>query len=84
MSDDADDFMNKAMDELKEKGFVMVPDFFIDQLIKTLHLNVSTINLMAAIATAQRHGLTTEMKDLSIRIADIAFCVEAVRDEHQY
>ena len=48
MSDDT--FINQVMDGLKEKGFLMIPDDFIDQLIITLHANVTAINSLTQIA----------------------------------
>ena len=48
MSDN--DFTNQVMDALKDKGVLMIPDDFIDQLIITLHANVTIINTMTQLA----------------------------------
>lgn len=48
MSDN--DFINRVMDGLKDEGFLMIPDDFIDQLIITLHANVTIINTMTQLA----------------------------------
>jgi len=41
MSDDT--FINEVMDRLKDKGMLMITDGFIDQLIITLHANVTPL-----------------------------------------
>lgn len=93
MSDDT--FINEVMDRLKDKGVLMIPDDFIDQLITTLHANVTAINslieivevenqllaLRCAIPTGSRQ--VDSLKELSKRIAEIAFNVEDVRDEQR-
>jgi hypothetical protein len=89
MSNDA--FINEVMDRLKEKGFLMMPDGFIEQLIVTLHANVTAINTMTEIAEIETQMLGSllpkgsrqveSLKTLSTRIAEIAFNVEDVRNE---
>ena len=93
MSDDT--FINEVMDRLKHKGVLMIPDDFIDQLITTLHANVSAINslieivevenqllaLRCAIPTGSRQ--VESLKELSKRIAEIAFNVEDVRNDQR-
>lgn len=93
MSDDT--FINEVMDRLKDKGLLMIPDDFIDQLITTLHANVTAINslieivevenqllaLRCAIPTGSRQ--VDSLKELSKRIAEIAFNVEDVRHEQR-
>ena len=93
MSDDT--FINEVMDRLKDKGVLMIPDDFIDQLITTLHANVTAINslieivevenqllaLRCAIPTGSRQ--VDSLKELSKRIAEIAFNVEDVRNEQR-
>ncbi|MGP5438274.1 hypothetical protein [Psychrobacter sp. DWR1-2-3] len=91
MSDDT--FINEVMDRLKDKGVLMIPDDFIDQLIITLHANVTTINTMTQIAELETKMLGSllptgsrqvdSLKGLSTRIAEIAFNVEGVRDEQR-
>lgn len=91
MSDDT--FINEVMDGLKEQGFLMIPDDFIDQLIITLHANVNTINTMTKIAELQNQlqaGSLTKvdrqvnsLKELSKNIAEIAFNVEDVRNDQR-
>ena len=93
MSDN--DFITQVMDGLKDKGVLMIPDDFIDQLIITLHANVSAINSLIEIVEienqllALRRELPTgsrqvdSLKELSTRIAEIAFNVEGVRDEQR-
>ncbi|WP_201528194.1 hypothetical protein [Psychrobacter frigidicola] len=86
-------FINQVMDGLKEKGFLMITDDFIDQLIITLHANVTTINTMTKIAEIETQMLGSllpkgsrqveSLKTLSTRIAEIAFNVEGVRDEQR-
>ena len=93
MSDDT--FINEVMDRLKDKGMLMITEEFIDQLIITLHANVTAINslieivevenkllaLRCAIPTGSRQ--VDSLKGLSKRIAEIAFNVEGVRDEQR-
>ncbi|KAF0569984.1 hypothetical protein FQV37_2019 [Psychrobacter nivimaris] len=93
MSDDT--FINEVMDRLKDKGMLMITDGFIDQLIITLHANVTAINslieivevenqllaLRCAIPTGSRQ--VDSLKELSKRIAEIAFNVEDVRNEQR-
>tara|TARA_R110002049_G_scaffold228942_1_gene401100 strand:+ start:2001 stop:2282 length:282 start_codon:yes stop_codon:yes gene_type:complete len=93
MSDDT--FINEVMDRLKDKGMLIIPDDFIDQLITTLHANVTAINslieivevenqllaLRCAIPTGSRQ--VDSLKELSKRIAEIAFNVEDVRNEQR-
>ena len=93
MSDDT--FINEVMDRLKDKGMLMITDEFIDQLIITLHANVTTINSLIEIVEVEnkllalRCALPTgsrqvnSLKELSTRIAEIAFNVEDVRNEQQ-
>lgn len=93
MSDN--DFITQVMDGLKDEGFLMITDDFIDHLIITLHSNVTAINslieivevenkllaLRCAIPTGSRQ--VDSLKGLSTRIAEIAFNVEGVRDEQR-
>ena len=92
MSNDA--FINEVMDGLKEQGFLMIPDDFIDQLIITLHANVTAINTMTEIAELENkmqdllllpkvNRQVNSLKELSTRIAEIAFNVEDVRNEQR-
>ena len=91
MSDDA--FINEVMDRLKDKGFLMITDDFIDQLIITLHANVTIINTMTELAELETKMLGSllptgsrqveSLKNLSVKIAEIAFNVEDVRDEQR-
>lgn len=93
MSDN--DFITQVMDGLKDKGFLMITDDFIDQLIITLHANVTAINSLIEIVKVEnellalRRELPTgsrqvdSLKELSTRIAEIAFNVEGVRDEQR-
>ena len=93
MSDN--DFITQVMDGLKDEGFLMIPDDFIDQLIITLHANVTAINSLIEVVEVENkllalHGrLPTgsrqvdSLKGLSTRIAEIAFNVEGVRDEQR-
>ena len=90
-----DDFTTQVMDALKDKGMLMIPDDFIDQLIITLHANVTAINslieivgvenkllaLRCAIPTGSRQ--VDSLKELSTRIAEIAFNVEDVRNDQR-
>ena len=93
MSDN--DFINRVMDGLKDKGVLMIPDDFIDQLITTLHANVTAINSLIEIVEVEnklialRCALPTgnrqvnSLKELSTRIAEIAFNVEDVRNDQR-
>lgn len=92
MSDDA--FINEVMDRLKDKGFLMIPDDFIDQLIITLHANVTIINNMTEIAEIENkmqnllmipkiNRQVDSLKELSKNIAEIAFNLEDVRDDQR-
>jgi len=92
MSNDA--FINEVMDGLKEQGFLMIPDDFIEQLIITLHANVTAINTMTEIAELENkmqdmlllpkvNRQVNSLKELSTRIAEIAFNVEDVRNEQR-
>lgn len=88
-----DSLVNEVMDGLKDKGFLMINDDFIDQLIITLHANVTIINTMTKIAEIETKMLgsllptgsrqVNSLKELSTRIAEIAFNVEGVRDEQR-
>ena len=91
MSDDT--FINQVMDGLKEQGVLMMPDGFIDQLIITLHANVTIINTMTQIAELETKMLGSllptgsrqveSLKNLSVKIAEIAFNVEDVRNDQR-
>ena len=93
MSDN--DFITQVMDGLKEQGYLMIPDDFIDQLIITLHANVTAINSLIEVVEVENkllalHGrLPTgsrqvdSLKGLSTRIAEIAFNVEDVRNDQR-
>ena len=91
MSDN--DFINQVMDGLKEQGVLMMPDGFIDQLIITLHANVTIINTMTQLAEIEVKMLGSllptgsrqveSLKELSKNIAEIAFNVEDVRNEQR-
>ncbi|WP_201543594.1 hypothetical protein [Psychrobacter sp. H7-1] len=91
MSDN--DFITQVMDGLKEQGFLMIPDDFIDQLIITLHANVTTINTMTQLAEIEVKMLGSllptgsrqveSLKELSKNIAEIAFNVEDVRNDQR-
>ena len=88
-------FINQVMDGLKEQGFLMIPDDFIDQLIITLHANVTAINSLTEIVETENKLLALHcalptgsrqvesLKELSARIAEIAFNVEDVRNEQR-
>ncbi|WP_296244745.1 MULTISPECIES: hypothetical protein [unclassified Psychrobacter] len=88
-----DELVNEVMHRLKEQGFLMITDDFIDQLIITLHANVTIINTMTQLAeleTKMLGGLlptgsrqVNSLKELSTRIAEIAFNIEDVRDEQR-
>ena len=91
MSDDT--FINEVMGRLKDKGVLMIPDDFIDQLIITLHANVTANNSLIEIVEVENQMLALRcaiptgsrqvdsFKELSKRIAEIAFNVEDVRNE---
>lgn len=93
MSDDT--FINEVMDRLKEKGMLMITDDFIDQLIITLHANVTAINSLIEIVEVENKLLALRcsiptgnrqmdsLKGLSTRIAEIAFNVEDVRNDQR-
>ena len=91
MSDN--DFITQVMDGLKDEGVLMMPDGFIDQLIITLHANVTIINTMTQLAEIEVKMLGSllptgsrqveSLKELSTRIAEIAFNVEDVRNEQR-
>ena len=91
MSDN--DFINEVMDGLKDEGFLMIPDDFIDQLIITLHANVTIINTMTQLAEIEVKMLGSllptgsrqveSLKNLSVKIAEIAFNVEDVRNDQR-
>ena len=85
---------NEVMDRLKEQGYLMVPDGFIDQLIITLHANVTLINTMTEIAEIENkmqdlsmipkiNRQVESLKNLSKNIAEIAFNVEDVRNDQR-
>lgn len=91
MSDN--DLVNEIMDGLKAKGLLIINDDFIDQLITTLHANVTAINSLTKIVETENKLLrlagslptgnrqVESLKELSTRIAEIAFNVEDVRNE---
>lgn len=93
MSDNT--FINQVMDGLKDKGVLMIPDDFIDQLIITLHANVTAINSLIEIVEVENQLLALRcalptgnrqvesLKGLSTRIAEIAFNVEDVRNDQR-
>ena len=91
MSDN--DFINEVMDRLKDEGMLMINDDFIDQLIITLHANVTLINTMTQLAELETKMLGSllptgsrqveSLKNLSVKIAEIAFNVEDVRNEQR-
>tara|TARA_R100000935_G_scaffold14074_1_gene28353 strand:+ start:3535 stop:3816 length:282 start_codon:yes stop_codon:yes gene_type:complete len=93
MSDNT--FINQVMDGLKDQGVLMMPDGFIDQLITTLHANVTAINSLIEVVEVENkllalNGLlptgnrqVESLKGLSTRIAEIAFNVEDVRNEQR-
>ena len=88
-----DDLVNEVIDRLKDEGFLMITDDFIDQLIITLHANVTLINTMTQIAELETTMLGSllptgsrqveSLKNLSVKIAEIAFNVEDVRNEQR-
>lgn len=87
------DLVIEIMDGLKREGFLMIPDDFIDQLITTLHANVTIINTMTQLAEIETKMLGSliptggrqveSLKNLSVKIAEIAFNVEDVRNEQR-
>ena len=93
MSDDT--FINQVMDGLKDEGYLMITDDFIDQLIITLHANVTAINSLIEIVEVENKLLAIcgslptgnrqveSLKGLSTRIAEIAFNVEDVRNDQR-
>ena len=91
MSDN--DFTNQVMDALKDEGYLMIHDDFIDQLIITLHANVTIINTMTQLAEIEVKMLGSllptgsrqveSLKELSKNIAEIAFNVEDVRNDQR-
>ncbi len=91
MSDN--DFITQVMDGLKDEGYLMIPDDFIDQLIITLHANVTIINTMTQLAEIEVKMLGSllptgsrqveSLKELSKNIAEIAFNVEDVRNDQR-
>ncbi len=88
-----DDLVNEVIDRLKNEGFLIIADDFIDQLIITLHANVTAINSLTQIAELETKMLGSliptgsrqvhSLKELSTRIAEIAFNVEDVRNEQR-
>ena len=88
-----DDLVNEVIDRLKDEGFLMITDDFIDQLIITLHANVTIINTMTQLAEIEVKMLGSllptgsrqvdSLKELSKNIAEIAFNVEDVRNEQR-
>ena len=88
-----DSIVDEVMDRLKGEGFLMISDDFIDQLIITLHANVTLINTMAQIAEIETkiHGSflpqvnrqVESLKNLSVKIAEIAFNVEDVKNDQR-
>jgi hypothetical protein len=91
MSDN--DFITQVMDGLKEQGYLIINDDFIDQLIITLHANVTIINTMTQLAELEVKMLgnliptgsrqVESLKNLSVKIAEIAFNVEDVRNDQR-
>jgi len=89
-----DDLVNEVIDRLKNEGFLMITDDFIDQLIITLHANVTIINTMTELAelenkmqnllmTPKINRQVGSLKELSKNIAEIAFNVEDVRNDQR-
>ena len=88
-----DDLVNEVIDRLKDEGFLMITDDFIDQLIITLHANVTIINTMTELAELETKMLgnliptggrqVESLKNLSVKIAEIAFNVEDVRNDQR-
>ncbi|MGP5062982.1 hypothetical protein ACTXIZ_02205 [Psychrobacter celer] len=88
-----DDLVNEVIDRLKDEGFLMINEDFIDQLIITLHANVTIINTMTELAELETKILGSllptgsrqveSLKNLSVKIAEIAFNVEDLRNEQR-
>ena len=88
-----DELVNEVMSRLKEQGFLMINEDFIDQLIITLHANVTIINNMTQLAELETKILGSllptgsrqveSLKNLSVKIAEIAFNVEDVRNDQR-
>lgn len=90
-----EELINEVMSSLKEQGYLMITDDFIDQLIITLHANVTAINSLTEIVEIENKMLmiagslptgsrqVNSLKGLSKRIAEIAFNVEDVRHEQR-
>ncbi|MGP9689522.1 hypothetical protein ACT3TH_10210 [Psychrobacter sp. AOP22-C1-C5] len=88
-----DDLVSEVIDRLKGEGFLMIADDFIDQLITTLHANVTIINTMTQLAEIETQMLGSllptgsrqveSLKELSKNIAEIAFNVEDVRNDQR-
>jgi hypothetical protein len=88
-----DELVNEVMSRLKEQGFLMINEDFIDQLIITLHANVTIINTMTELAELETKILGSllptgsrqveSLKNLSVKIAEIAFNVEDVRNDQR-
>jgi hypothetical protein len=89
-----DELVNEVIDRLKNEGFLMITDDFIDQLIITLHANVTIINTMTELAelenkmqnllmTPKINRQVGSLKELSKNIAEIAFNVEDVRNDQR-
>ena len=89
----SDELVNEVMERLKEQGFLVINEDFIDQLIITLHANVTIINTMTEIAELETKMLGSliptgsrqveSLKNLSVKIAEIAFNVEDVRNDQR-
>ncbi len=91
---DDEEFVSKVRSKLKDNGFMLISYDFIDQLITTLHANVTTINTMTEIAEIETKlqdisayqptdRQVNSLKELSQRISEIAFNVEDVRHDQQ-
>ena len=88
-----DDLVSEVIERLKGEGFLMITDDFIDQRIITLNANVTLINTMTQIAELETTMLGSllptgsrqveSLKNLSVKIAEIAFNVEDVRNEQR-
>ena len=89
-----EEFVNEVRRKLRDNGFMLISDDFIDQLITTLHANVTTINTIAEIAVIETKlqsisiyqptdRQVNSLKELSQRISEIAFNVEDVRDDQR-
>ena len=87
--------VNEVIGRLKDEGFLMISDDFIDRLITTLHANVTAINSLIEVVKVENKMLSlrgslptgnrqvNSLKGLSTRIAEIAFNVEDVRNEQR-